>query len=128
MATAAPIRWGILGVGDVCEVKSGPGFQKAQGSKLVAVMRRSVDKAEDFAARHGASGFGAIRAFATAEELVAWEEVDAVYIATPPGPHCDLAKLVLAAKKPCLIEKPLARTAEESRLIVEVRRGRLRVR
>ena len=28
------IRWGIVGCGDVTEVKSGPGFQKAEGSAL----------------------------------------------------------------------------------------------
>ena len=33
------IRWGILGCGDVTEIKSGPGFQKAAGSALIAVMR-----------------------------------------------------------------------------------------
>ena len=38
-------RWGILGCGDVTEVKSGPGFQKADGSSLVAVMRRDLSKA-----------------------------------------------------------------------------------
>ena len=39
------IRWGIIGCGDVTEVKSGPGFQKATGSALVAVMRRDLAKA-----------------------------------------------------------------------------------
>ncbi len=39
----AVVRWGILGCGDVTEVKSGPGFQKAAGSQLVAVMRRNAE-------------------------------------------------------------------------------------
>ena len=47
------IRWGIIGVGDVTEVKSGPGFQKAEHSALVAVMRRDAAKARDYAERHG---------------------------------------------------------------------------
>ena len=38
------VRWGIIGCGDVCEVKSGPAFQKAEGSELVAVMRRDAGK------------------------------------------------------------------------------------
>ena len=41
----AELRWGILGCGDVCEVKSGPAFQLAPGSRLVAVMRRDAAKA-----------------------------------------------------------------------------------
>ena len=47
-----PLRWGIIGCGDVCEVKSGPAFSKVAGSSLVAVMRRDGDKAADFARRH----------------------------------------------------------------------------
>ena len=43
----ALIRWGIIGVGDVTEVKSGPAFQKASNSELVAVMRRTEHLAED---------------------------------------------------------------------------------
>ena len=48
-----PVRWGMIGCGDVAEVKSGPAFAKARGSALVAVMRRDRSKAEDFARRHG---------------------------------------------------------------------------
>jgi len=48
-----PVRWGIIGCGNVTEVKSGPGFQKADRSRLVAVMRRDRAKAEDYARRHG---------------------------------------------------------------------------
>jgi hypothetical protein len=29
------VRWGIIGCGDVTELKSGPGFKKASGSELV---------------------------------------------------------------------------------------------
>ena len=47
------IRWGIIGCGNVTEVKSGPALQKADGSQLVAVMRRSPDLAQDYARRHG---------------------------------------------------------------------------
>ena len=47
------VQWGIVGCGNVTEVKSGPGFQKADGSRLVAVMRRDREKAEDYARRHG---------------------------------------------------------------------------
>ena len=43
----------IVGCGDVTEVKSGPGFQKANNSSLVAVMRRNGKLAEDYARRHG---------------------------------------------------------------------------
>jgi predicted dehydrogenase len=97
------VRWGIIGCGDVAEVKSGPGFQKARGSSLLAVMRRDRGKAEDFARRHGVP-----RVHASAEALVRDPEVDAVYVATHPDSHCELACLAAAAGKPCLVEKPMA--------------------
>lgn len=97
------IRWGIIGCGDVAEVKSGPGFQKAEGSALVAVMRRDRAKAEDYARRHGVP-----RVHTAAEALIDDPDIDAVYIATPPSSHCDLAVRVAAAGKPCLVEKPMA--------------------
>jgi predicted dehydrogenase len=97
------VRWGIVGCGDVTEVKSGPGFQKATGSALTAVMRRDFAKAEDYARRHGVP-----RVHRRAEELIEDPEVDAVYIATPPDSHCELALRVAEAGKPCLVEKPMA--------------------
>jgi len=102
------VRWGIVGCGDVTEVKSGPGFQKARGSQLVAVMRRNGALAADYAKRHGVP-----RWYDDARALVADPEVDAVYVATPPGAHLELARLVAAAGKPCYMEKPMARHTPE---------------
>lgn len=107
-AARATIRWGILGCGDVCEVKSGPGFQKARGSELVAVMRRDAALAADFARRHHVP-----RWYADARALVADPEVDAIYVATPPGAHLEGVQLAAAAGKPVYVEKPMARNAAE---------------
>ena len=102
------IRWGIIGCGDVAEVKSGPGFQSIEGSALVAVMRRDGAKAADYAARHNVP-----HAFDNADAVIGHPEVDAVYIATPPGSHLDYALAVCAAGKPCYVEKPMARSHAE---------------
>ena len=45
--TRGLIRWGIIGCGDVTEVKSGPAFNQATGSALPAVMRRNGELAAD---------------------------------------------------------------------------------
>jgi predicted dehydrogenase len=102
------IRWGILGCGDVTEVKSGPGFRNAEGSSLAAVMRRDRAKAEDYARRHGVP-----RAYDRAAALVDDPGVDAIYVATPPSMHLELARLVARAGKPCLVEKPMAMSHAE---------------
>jgi predicted dehydrogenase len=107
-APASTVRWGIIGVGDVTEAKSGPGFQQADGSALVAVMRRDGAKAADYARRHGVRSW-----YDDADALIADPEVDAVYIATPPDSHRDYALRVAAAGKPVYVEKPMARTAAE---------------
>ena len=52
-STRKRVNWGIIGCGDVTEIKSGPALQKADGSALVAVMRRDSARAADFARRHG---------------------------------------------------------------------------
>jgi len=113
------IRWGIIGCGDVTEVKSGPGFQKADRSSLVAVMRRDRAKAEDFARRHGVE-----RVHGRAEDLIADPHVDAVYVATPPSSHRELALAVAAAGKPCLVEKPMAMNHAECVEMVAAFRAR----
>jgi predicted dehydrogenase len=107
-------RWGIIGCGDVTEVKSGPGFQKADGSRLVAVMRRDLSKAQDYARRHRVP-----RAYDRASALIDDPEVDAVYIATPPSSHCELTLAVAAAGKPCLVEKPMAMNHGECLRMIE---------
>ena len=80
------IRWGILGCGNVTEVKSGPAFQKVPFSSVVAVMRRAAAKAADYAERRGVG-----RWYDSADALINDPEVNAVYIATPPGSHCALS-------------------------------------
>ena len=102
------ICWGIIGCGDVCELKSGPAFSKVEGSQLVAVMRRDFDKAKDYAARHNVE-----RYYSDADALIADPEVDAVYIATPPSSHRDYALKVAAAGKICCVEKPMAMNYKE---------------
>lgn len=102
------IRWGIIGCGDVTEVKSGPALQKARGSQLVAVMRRNGQLAADYAKRHGVP-----RWYDDVRALVNDREVDAVYVATPPGAHLEGTLLAAAAGKPVYVEKPMARNTRE---------------
>ncbi len=97
------IRWGIVGCGDVTEVKSGPGFQKARHSSLTAVMRRSGALAKDYARRHGVPTWTD-----DAEALIHNPEVDAVYVATPPSSHKEYTMMAAQAGKPVYVEKPMA--------------------
>jgi predicted dehydrogenase len=97
------IRWGIIGCGDVTELKSGPAFNKVPNSKLVAVMRRSAAKAEDYARRHKVPKW-----YSDAQQLIEDPEVNAIYIATPPQSHEEYTLKAFAAGKPVYVEKPMA--------------------
>ena len=102
MESLDDVRWGIVGCGDVCEVKSGPAFSKVARSRLVAVMRRDGEKAKDFARRHDVPKY-----YDDATRLIADPDVNAIYIATPPSSHEAYALQAMQAGKPVYIEKPV---------------------
>lgn len=97
------INWGIIGAGDVCEVKSGPAFYKIEKSSLTAIMRRDKAKAEDFAKRHGVKTY-----YTNVDDLLADKTVNAIYIATPPHLHKEYAIKALQSGRPVYVEKPMA--------------------
>ena len=109
------VNWGIIGVGDVTEMKSGPAFYKTEHSRLVAVMRRNAEKAADYARRHSVPKW-----YSDATELINDPEVNAVYIATPPDSHAQYAIQAMKAGKPVYVEKPMARNYEECKEMLKI--------
>ncbi len=102
------VKWGIIGCGDVTEVKSGPALQQCIGSELIAVMRRTTEKARDFARRHHVPKW-----YDDVQQLIHDEDVNAVYVATPPDTHAYYTVRALNAGKPVYVEKPMARYHKE---------------
>ena len=88
------IQWGIIGCGNVTEMKSGPALQKIDHSELVAVMRRDGNRARDYAKRHGVA-----HAYSDAEKLINHPDVNAIYIATPPDTHAECLRMIEACRK-----------------------------
>lgn len=102
------INWGIIGCGNVTEYKSGPAFNKVEGSKLIAVMRRDAELAKDYAHRHRVPKW-----YSDADDLINDPEVNAIYVATPPASHAMYAIKAMKAGKPVYVEKPMAATYEQ---------------
>lgn len=102
------VHWGFIGCGSVTEKKSGPAFSKVEESEVVAVMRRDVDKAKDYAQRHGIEKW-----YGNAQDLINDPQVNAVYVATPPASHAKYAIAAMKAGKPVYVEKPMAASYEE---------------
>lgn len=109
------VNWGIIGCGNVTEKKSGPAFNKVANSRLVAVMRRNAEKAADYAKRHGVPKW-----YSDADDLINDNEVNAVYVATPPKYHAVYAIKAMRAGKAVYVEKPMAMNEAECREMIAV--------
>ena len=102
------VKWGFIGCGEVTEKKSGPAFAMIEDSQVVAVMSRNKEKAESYAKRHNIP-----RWYTDVQQLIGDEDVNAVYIATPPSSHATFAIMAMKAGKPVYIEKPMAASYED---------------
>ncbi len=113
---APPLRWGVLGPGGIANVFASA-VREGTRSQVVAVGSRSADRASVFARRHGAA-----RSYGSYEALVADDDVDAVYVASPHSEHHEHALLALAAGKPVLVEKAFARSLAETDEVLDAAR------
>lgn len=109
------INFGIIGCGDVTEIKSGPAFYKVEGSNLLAVMRRDEEKLIDYAKRHGIPKYST-----NYMDLMKDKEIDAIYIATPPHMHLFYATEAAKHHKAVYVEKPMALTVAECEEMIRV--------
>ena len=124
------IKWGIIGLGDVITIKAGPAFYKANGSTLSAVMRRTPglaqrwideNKKEDIFPSNVAKS---IKGYDAVEDMLEDVEIDALYVATPPGAHLEVIRQIVGANvtspmKAIYVEKPCGRCAWETRAIYD---------
>ena len=102
------IQWGFIGCGEVTELKSGPAFNDVVGSRVVAVMSRTEQRARSYAERHQVPKW-----YTDAQELINDPEVNAIYVATPPSSHATFAIMAMRAGKPVYVEKPLASSYDD---------------
>src|SRR5262249_56037650 len=96
------LRWGLIGCGDISRKRVAPALRDIPECELVAVNRARDDLAEAFA-----SEFGAKRWYGDWRELIADDEVDAVYIATPVYLHVEQAVAAAHSANPLLSPTPI---------------------
>jgi predicted dehydrogenase len=97
------LGWGLIGCGDISRKRVAPALRDIPECELVAISRARRELAEEFAGE-----FGARRWYDDWRELIADEDVDAVYIATPVNLHAEQTIAAAAAGKHVLCEKPMA--------------------
>ncbi len=98
-----PIRVGIIGAGAITQVAHLPVLRKLKGVQVVGICDNDVPKARALAQR-----FQVRDAFADIEELLEFEQLDAVAICTPNHLHEPHVVAALSAGVNVLIERPLA--------------------
>ncbi|MFC5822239.1 Gfo/Idh/MocA family oxidoreductase [Nonomuraea insulae] len=106
------IRVGLVGYGTAGAYFHAPLIHATPGLSLAAVVTRNPDRQAEVGSRYGAAAVG------DAEEL--WERCDLVVVASPNKTHVTTAAAALAHGLPVVVDKPLARTAEEGRELVRL--------
>ncbi|MDY7095465.1 MAG: Gfo/Idh/MocA family oxidoreductase [Acidobacteriota bacterium] len=99
------LRIGIVGTGYIAQALA-PAMGESPEAELVAVASRSVGRAEQFITEHGTGGQGAVKAFGSWREMIAWDGLDAVYVATPTSTREEIAVAAAEAGQHVLAEKP----------------------
>lgn len=108
------IRFGILSTAGIGVKRVIPAIHKAKNATVTAIASRNIDRAREIA-----SALNIERAYGNYEDLLADENVDAIYIPLPNSMHAEWAIKCAEAGKPTLCEKPLAMTADEAQKMVD---------
>lgn len=102
------VKWGILGTAAIAVRDTIPGMLQAENCEMTAIAGRNMEKALQFKEK-----YGFLKAYGSYDELLADEEIEAVYIPLPNEMHCEWTIKALRAKKHVLCEKPLAPNAKQ---------------
>ena len=109
-------RVGIIGAGWIAD-KMAISLSPLDDYCVEAIASRSLDKAQEFAKRYNIR-----KAYGSYEELVADEDIDLVYIATPHSHHFEHSMLALKYNKPLLVEKAFTANAREAQILLDTAR------
>ena len=109
------LRWGVVGTGGIANGMA-PRIQEASGAELAAVSSRRMETAREFADRHGVG-----RDFDSWQDMIDWDGVDAIYIATPTSVREEIGVAAASAGKHVLGEKPFANLPSLQRITAACR-------
>ena len=109
-----PVRWAIVGCGDITNKAVAPAITEHPDAQLVAFFSNTPERAEQMRADHGAQ-----RASSDLAEVLHADDVDAVYIASPVHRHAAETIAAIRAGKNVICEKPMALSVEAGERMVE---------
>lgn len=109
------VKWGVIGCGGIADRRTIPGMMLADNAELVAVMDSQMEAAERVKEKYNAK-----YAFDDMNKLLALDEINAVYIASPVFCHKDQVEAACKAKKHILLEKPIGLDIAEAEEIIKL--------
>ena len=113
MTEKGRIRVGIIGAGAISQIVHLPILAERYDVDLVALADSDVHKAETLSRRFE------VPVVLTAEELIDFDDVDALLICTPNDLHEDMTIRALQAGKHVLVERPLATTSSGAKRVID---------
>lgn len=113
---ANKVRWGILSTANIALAKVIPALQRSPWCEITAIASRDLSKA-----KQAAAGLNIPNAYGSYEELLADNDVEAIYNPLPNHLHVPWTVKAAEAGKHVLCEKPIALNAGEARTLIDVR-------
>lgn len=109
------VNWGVLGTAGIAKGQTIPGMLKADNCRLYAIAGRKIEKANAFKEE-----FGFEKAYGSYDEMLADDNVQAVYIPLPNHVHLEWIEKAAKAGKHILCEKPMCMNVEETKKAFKV--------
>lgn len=106
------MKFGIVGCGHIAK-KHAEALQQMENSKLVAVCDKIPENMEPYTNMYG------VKSYTDFDKMLEDPELQVVNICTPSGTHASLAVKAAQAKKHVIIEKPIALTLVDAKLIID---------
>ncbi len=113
------VKVGIIGCGGIANGKHMPSLSKVEGVEMVAFCDLVIEKAERAAAQYGTPD---ARVYTDYHELLGDESIEVVHVLTPNRSHADISIDALHAGKHVMCEKPMAKTAQDAKRMLDAAR------
>ncbi|GGF98303.1 Gfo/Idh/MocA family protein [Paenibacillus abyssi] len=112
----AQVRVGIIGCGGIATGKHMPSLAKVEEAQMVAFCDIVLEKAEEAKNKFGNEESVV---YANYHDLLNDPTIDVVHVCTPNDSHAEISIAALEAGKHVMCEKPMAKTAEDARRMLE---------
>lgn len=113
---AKKLRVGIIGCGEIANMKHMPALAKITEAELAAFCDIVPERAQKAAREYGVAG---AKAYADYKEMVEREALDLVHVCTPNRSHCEISVFALEAGLHVMCEKPMAMDSAEAKRMLE---------